>query len=784
MPLMKKVLRCPTLTAALELVCSEARRRIPGSEAIVLSFQGCGIFSLRQAGGEVRAVLDADLKVAVESVLEDDSRFEPGFEAGILGSAREGLESLGFQSLVRARVRSVKDEPLGLLVLLRKEAGSPSPAELACFGDLQDGVELALRVFGMDAVPAHEMLRMVADATNDALWNWDLDSGEVSWNSGLEKMFGYPPGDEVSTIDFWVGSIHSDDHDRVVSSIHQNIMHDMEDWNEEYRFRHRDGYYLRVLDRGRVVRDTNGRPRRMIGSMTDVTAISLAEERVRAQAELIDKSKEAFIVVSSEGTIELWSAGAERVFSRPRTEALGTRFTSLFSRGDQAQVSELLRMAQIRGESSRELRLEKAAGDPLILDCRFNRIRSHLGEESVILAILGDITEKRVFERHLLRSQRLESIGTLAGGIAHDLNNMLAPIILSSEILERHVPEGAPGRKHLNTIKSSARRGAELVKQVLIFSRGLEAEKLSVDLRTLLFELQNMLGDTMPGSVEFRLDLPDELPPLEGNPTRIQQALLNLCLNARDAMPDGGALTIAVQVRDRSSGVSRSADARELVLRVVDTGTGIPDSHRDRIFEPFFTTKAPGTGTGLGLSTTHSIVKSMGGEIRVQSAVGQGTTFELVFPVTDPALAVEASPGRTEPKRGNGEWILVVDDEASVRESLRDLLDMAGYKTLTASRGDECLNLLKVHGNRISLLITDLMMPDLNGLELIEEVSHRRPGLPVIASSGASDAASFNQLRGSLGAPIFIPKPYSAECLLRAVASRLAMTDGIQGLGA
>ncbi|MEW6366610.1 MAG: response regulator [Acidobacteriota bacterium] len=393
-----------------------------------------------------------------------------------------------------------------------------------------------------------------------------------------------------------------------------------------------------------------------------------------------------------------------------------------------------------------------------------------------VVGLLGtyeDITEQKKLEAQFLRAQRLECIGTLASGIAHDLNNVLAPIMMSLDVLRERLtaPDDAPV---VDTIATATQRGADIVKQILSFARGgIEGERLVLQPGHLIRDLvEKILKQTFPKSIRIATEIAKDLWTVNGDPTQLQQVFLNLCVNARDAMPSGGVLTMRAENASVDAHCARMhIDARPgsyVAIEVSDTGTGIPPEVIDKVFDPFFTTKEPGKGTGLGLATTLSIVKSHGGFINLYSELGTGTRLKVYLPSTTTGVA--ASPGAPEPNRpkGAGEMIILVDDEASVRDVTAVTLRSNGYRILTAGDGAEAVALLAQHPNEVNLVLTDMMMPILDGAATIRAVRKLNPSIKVIASSGLSEYAAIVEAQ-SLGIQGFLAKPYTAEALLKAV---------------
>jgi len=382
---------------------------------------------------------------------------------------------------------------------------------------------------------------------------------------------------------------------------------------------------------------------------------------------------------------------------------------------------------------------------------------------------IRDLTEQKKMEEQHLRTQRMESIGALAGGIAHDLNNVLAPIMMSIELLKFDSANEPDRDSVLDTIQISCRRGADLVHQVLAFARGLEGQRITIRLQHLIDDLKGIIGETFPRNIKIVFQVAKDLWPIIGDPTQLHQVLLNLAVNARDAMPHGGNLTLTaanVTLDTQYIGTSREVRAgRYILLQVSDNGLGIPQGIRERIFEPFFTTKEVGKGTGFGLATVQAIVKSHNGFLNVDSEVGRGTIFKVYLPADLVLRPATTPPFQADLPHGRDELVLVVDDEASIRDITRRTLEAFDYRVITASEGAEALSLYSKHEQKISLVITDMMMPIMDGAETVTALKRITPSLKIIVVSGLEVTDKLSEF----GVYDFLPKPFSALSLLRLV---------------
>jgi PAS domain S-box-containing protein len=390
-------------------------------------------------------------------------------------------------------------------------------------------------------------------------------------------------------------------------------------------------------------------------------------------------------------------------------------------------------------------------------------------------AIRYDITEQKRIENQLLRAQRMESIGTLAGGIAHDFNNILAPILMATEMLQMSAADKETQR-WLAIIRENSERGADLVKQVLTFARGMEGERIIVQVKHIIKDLVKILKQTLPKSITVRHELEPDLWLIKADPTQIHQVLMNLCINARDAMPTGGNLTINARNIILDEHYSRlhidAAPGEYLLITVEDTGGGIPDEIQDRIFDPFFTTKEIGKGTGLGLATTITIVRSHGGFINVYSEPNRGTKFSFYIPAVEVEQGARISTASVSFPRGAEELILVVDDEENIREITKATLEKFGYRVLAATDGADAMAIYAQRGAEISIILTDIAMPYMDGTALIRAVRKINPESKIVAMSGLMNSEQTADLQ-HLNINAFLSKPYTAESLLNILAEIL-----------
>jgi two-component system cell cycle sensor histidine kinase/response regulator CckA len=515
------------------------------------------------------------------------------------------------------------------------------------------------------------------------------------------------------------------------------------------------------------IRDEDGKVSGILDIFWDITESRMAAQKLKEQAELLDITLDAIFVRDMRHDITYWNKGAEKIFGWSAAEAIGRNADELL--GTHAPDSmHAYTIVLEKGEWSGEFQRKSRDGRQLMIRARWTVVRDPRGEPRGILAVNTDVTEQRLFQKQLFRAQRLESVGTLAGGIAHDLNNILSPILMGVEALSLESDESS--RRILGIMKTAAQRGAAIVRQVLSFARGIEGERAEVQLKHIISEINELIREVFPKAITIDFQVPKGLLPVRGDPTQLHQVLMNLCVNARDAMPEGGILTLSAENVKLDQAYSRmhveARPIRYVVLKVEDNGTGMAPEILDKIFDPFFTTKGAGKGTGLGLSTSHSIVKSHGGFINAYSEVGKGSIFKVYIPAIDQAEEVDRAENVQEGiPMGEGQLILVVDDEVALGEITQQILESYGYHVLLARDGTEAVVLYAQRREDIRAVFTDMMMPYMDGAATIRALRKIDPTVKIISTSGLATSGQAKEAAG-LGVDAFLAKPYTAEALL------------------
>ncbi|MCF4969021.1 ATP-binding response regulator [Nostoc sp. CMAA1605] len=499
-----------------------------------------------------------------------------------------------------------------------------------------------------------------------------------------------------------------------------------------------------------------------------------AENKLREQAALLDKITDAVLVIDLNQHICFWNQGAENLYGWQAQEVIGKNVSQLiYAQENFPQLQHIIDSLATDDSWQGELHQVTQQGKKIIVASRWNVMRDPNGTPQSILTVYTDITEKKQLESQFLRAQRLESIGTLAGGIAHDLNNILTPILTAAQLLQIKLPDvDDRSQRMFQTIESNAKRGAALVKQVLQFTRGVEGKRTIVQINYLFSEINQIVQETFPKSIKFSTKIQPELWTVIGDATNLHQVLMNLVVNARDAMPKGGNLSLCADnlfIDEHYARMNLDANVGSyIVISITDTGIGIEPEILDRIFEPFFTTKDVGKGTGLGLSTVQGIIKSHHGFIKVNSEQGKGTQFQIFLPAVE--AAVSSLTEDLELFKGNGELILVVDDETQILETTAISLEAYNYQVLTASDGVEAIALYAQHQDKINLVLIDMMMPAMDGNATIQALQKINPHVKIVAVSGLVNS---HQLAQNLQVKKLLAKPYTQKELLTTLHSIL-----------
>jgi PAS domain S-box-containing protein len=568
---------------------------------------------------------------------------------------------------------------------------------------------------------------------------------------------------------------HPGDLERGRGLMERSVQRPMEPGAAEVRWVRGDGRPVWAILTTVFMPGGEGAPRVRLAMFQDTTVRREDEIRLRQQAALLDLAQDAICVLSLDGRIEFWNPAAEKLYGWSRAEVVGKSGDDFLFGRVSAEVLQARAEVLSSGYWSGELQQAAQGGRSVHAQSRLSLVRDEGGEPRSVLIVSTDLTDRKRLEQQFLRAQRMECVGALASGIAHDLNNVFAPILMVSECLAGR-PVSPMDAELLELLRSSADRGSAVVKQLLAFSRGQGMARSELRLDHLVKEMGRLANETFPKSIRFSMTAPADLWLVVADPTQLHQVLLNLCVNARDAMPAGGDLRLEVRnLRTDDVFCEINPEARPgpyVVVEVNDTGEGIPDDIRDRIFDPFFTTKQPGKGTGLGLSTVLNIVRAHGGFMEVHSRVGEGTRFRLFLPAVDHGGGAAPKPQAPVLPLGTGECVLVVDDEEAICRVARQLLTQHGYRALVAQDAVEALAQFADRRTDVRLVLTDMMMPDMDGASFIRAIRRVAGDIPIVAMSGS--AAELRDVGFAAQRNIsFLEKPFTAERLLTALRDAL-----------
>lgn len=614
---------------------------------------------------------------------------------------------------------------------------------------------------------SEEMFRSLSASSPVGIFHSDSKGLCIYTNARCQEIFGLSFSECLGN--GWSNAIHPDDRDAVLT-----------DWLETARNGRECDTQFRVLKPNGEIRFVRARKKAMysetgellgfLGTEEDITERKRNEEQLQEQAALLNHAQEAIVACDPEGRIIFWNPGAERIYGWTAAEVMGRNILSdLYSVEQMADVDVSTKILHEKGEWVGEWRQFTKDKREIMVESRGTLVRDANGQHKATLIINSDITEKKRLEAQYLRAERLESIGSLASGIAHDLNNLLAPMMMVEHILQMKLSD-PHSQRLLETLRSSIQRASGLVKQVVSFARGNEGERATICPKYLLKDVESLLTETFPRSIEIQHSYEPDLWAFIGDPTQIFQILMNLCVNARDAMPDGGTLALGVEKADiKESDLVAHPNAKPgqyVCFTVADTGIGIPLQIREQVFDPFFTTKEQGRGTGLGLATALRIVTAHQGFIEVVSESGQGAQFKVYLPAVPEEQSTTYEADSMTLPIGQGELVLIVEDETAIREITRETLETYGYRVLTAIEGAEAVAMYAQHLDSVKAVLLDMMVPVMDGRAIIRALRKLNPNCQIIATSGLL----MSEAEGAEVAQ-FLIKPFTAEKLLKALAA-------------
>lgn len=619
---------------------------------------------------------------------------------------------------------------------------------------------------------SEERFRSLSSAAPIGILQTNADGICLYVNSRWKEMSGYNL--EACLGNGWMQAIHPEDR----TTFHQaweNCLHNGSGELPEFRLLTPRRKTRWVTARVSAMKSGTGEIIGYVCTSEDITERKLTEQKIREQAALLDIASDAISVRDLTNRILYWNHGAERLYGWKAAEIIGHEASQIL-KPQGLSIEDAMRQLLQQGEWRGEVHKVTKSHKPVIVEARWTLVKDEAGQPQCILVVDTDVTEKKQLETQFYQAQRLESLGILASGLAHDLNNIFTPILAIAYML-RFQQKSLDAKAHdqLRLIEESAKRGTNMVKQVLTLTRSSNGDKTIVNLTEVLWEVINIVQGSFPKIIEVCPNIPDPdysehaLRSVLADSTQLTQVFMNLCVNARDAMPEGGVLTITAEnvfVDDAIAHTNLDAQVGNYVqVSVADTGTGIAPDVCDRMFDPFFTTKEAGRGTGLGLAMVLRIVKNYGGFLQVHTVLGQGTEMKVYLPAMAAPFVEQDEVEKTSEEQwfGQGERILIVDDDASVQQATQALLENCGYTTLVASSGVEAIAIYQQQQQDIHLVVLDITMPNMNGIELIQHLKRINSTVKIIAISGLP---ANQQPSLKAGASFFLPKPYSLENLL------------------
>ena len=646
-----------------------------------------------------------------------------------------------------------------------------------------------IRITLLNRALRHEKQRLdlAVAITGLGMWEWHADTDQLQPNEQWYRLTGCAPTAAADPGAAWCRCVHADDAGALIPRLQSFLESDARNFEAEFRLQHPARGLIWVHVHASVrERDPSGRPRHMMALYLDLTERKNAELRIRQNEEnlriTLDSIGDGLITTDTQGLVSGMNRVAAVITGWCRADALGRPLAEVLPLRDAASgavVPDLARLVIGSGEAQRlstGMALVARDGRRIRVANSAAPIRDPQGALQGAVIVFRDVTDQHRLEQDLRQAQKMEAIGQLSGGIAHDFNNMLAGIMGMAEVIAMQLPEGSDVRGYIDTILQTSERAASLTGKLLAFARKSTAAAVPVDLHEIIRATTTILSRSLDKRIIVCEDLQAANPVVMGDPATLQNVLLNLCLNARDAMPRGGDLRISSDTvtLDQATCDCSSFDLTPgtfVRIRVSDTGTGISAADQGRIFEPFYTTKEVGSGSGLGLSAAYGTVVSCQGSITVDSLPDQGTTFTLLLPCTDDRGAAQRVVPDAQPPAGQGRLVLVIDDEPTVRMSVRAMLDTLGYEVLLAEDGLRGVDMFREHRDRIAVVILDMLMPGQDGRVTFTQLQQIDPAVRVLLASGFYPSPEGLERIRQQGLCGFIAKPYTRGELGRAVAA-------------
>lgn len=623
---------------------------------------------------------------------------------------------------------------------------------------------------------SEERYALAMRGTNDGLWNRNLETGEVYYSPRWKKILGYNDDEIPNLREEWEKRIHHDDYNGVMNNLIDHFEDRTKHYVSEYRMKHKDGSYRWILSRGAILRDGYGNPIRIAGSHTDITERKEAREKLKLMSQFSEMNPAPVLRCDSNGTIQMANQAAIDILSMESLEE--TTIDSILPDMEEDVLEDCILSDKVISRS-------------LAIGERFYDFTIRGSKDMNRAYIYGsDITKRKkaVYEREnleaqLRQAQKMETIGTLAGGIAHDFNNILSPILTCTEIALEDSPKSGDAHESLKHVIQAVGRARDLVRQITTFSRLDKQDHTALKINRIIKEVLKLLRPSLPSTIEIRQNIDPDCGEIIADAVQMHQVIMNLCTNAYQAMREDGG---TIEVNGKNIEVDKAYARGHLhlhpgsyvLLSISDTGLGMDSATMERIFDPFFTTKGVEEGTGLGLSVVHGIVMGHGGEITVESKSGSGTTFHIYLPRADSEMMqeIEEKGGNIDPT--GTERILFVDDEVPISSAGKSALERLGYRVTTMNDSLEALERFSSEPDKYDLVITDLTMPKMTGIQLASKLTGIRPDIPVILISGYSGAINPENIN-QFGISEYIVKPFTGKALGGAI--RKVIDEGKKG---
>jgi len=627
----------------------------------------------------------------------------------------------------------------------------------------------------------NNQLSIAMESTTMGLWEWDITTGEFIADKHCIEMLGYMPDEVPSDFIWWSEQTHRDDRKAAKESLMSLFSDQTKKYRSEYRILTKEGQWIWILDRAKIIQwSASGKPLKAIGTHVDVTDQHRNENNLNRLAAVVEHASETIIVTDSKGIIEYVNPSFENKLGYSKDYMIG-KHPKILKSGKQNKAFYINMSNDLKhGRLWQGLLVNKCKDGSIIkLETTISPVKDNHGTTIQYIAIGRDSTHESLLESQLRQAQKMEAIGTLAGGIAHDFNNILSAVIGYSELAMLDTDPASTAHHNMTEVFKAAKRAADLVSQILTFSRRTEHERKPLLLAPVIKEALKLLRGTLPSTIDIRQNIAKDCSPVLADPTQMHQIIMNLCTNAYHAMRENGGI---LDVRLDSIELQKEKEAGQLTLAagkythisISDTGTGMPHELVERIFEPYFTTKKGGDGTGLGLATVHGIVKLHDGAITVYSEPEKGTTFNIFLPVCDPQIDSDMKNTKEKPlPQGSNELIMVVDDEESIVQVVEIALRHIGYDVESYTSSVKALEAFEATPDRFACIITDQTMPTLTGVDLSKRILAKHPKFPIILCSGFSETINEEKAR-NLGIFQYLMKPATTRTLAESVHNAIA----------